>query len=157
MKYSTTDFPPKMALLSKHATQPTYYKRYLNKQHSYKRKSRYQHMKSYHEKNVQKIDAEKLQYLYKLRQEAYNDLHTQIQSYNDEFIARMQYMENNQSMPSNESLCSTDTNSFEMQSLVEMFEAGTVKDYSQLIEWEEESHQNTPAYFDDQGQCGDLW
>jgi len=99
-------------------------------------------MKSYHEKDTQKIDAEKLGYLYKLRQEAYNDLHAQLQSYNDEFIARMQYMESNPSMPSDKPLCSTDTDSIEMQSLVEMFEAGTVKDYSQLIEWEESYQVN---------------
>lgn len=99
-------------------------------------------MKSCHEKDVQKMDTEKLEYLCKLRQEAYNDLHAQLQSYNDDFIARMQYMESNPSMPSDESLCSTDSDSYEMQSLVDMFEAGTVKDYSQLIEWEESCQVN---------------
>lgn len=88
------------------------------------------------------MDTEKLEHLYKLRQEAYNDLHAQLQSYNDDFIARMQYLESNPSMPSDESLCSTDTDTYEMQSLVEMFEAGTVKDYSQLIEWEESYQVN---------------
>ncbi|KAL9559900.1 hypothetical protein PS6_000510 [Mucor atramentarius] len=144
-----------MALLSKHSTKPKYYKRHLNKQNPCKSKSRHQHMKLCHEKDLQKLDKEKEEYLHKLRQEAYSDLHAQLQSYNDEFIARMQYMESNPLMPSNESWCSTDTDTSEMQSLVEMFEAGTVKDYSQLIEWE--SYQNTPSYFEDLGQCGDLW
>ncbi|KAL9552887.1 hypothetical protein MBANPS3_003561 [Mucor bainieri] len=158
MKYGTADYPTKMALLPKHAAKPTYYKRHLSKPYSCTSKSRYQHMKSCHKKDVQDTDTEKLEHLYKLRQEAYHDLHVQLQSYNDEFIARMQYMESNPSMiPADESLCSsTDADLPEMQSLVDMFEAGTVKDYSQLIEWEE-SCQNTPAYFEDQGQCGDLW
>ncbi|KAL0138518.1 hypothetical protein V8B55DRAFT_1515568 [Mucor lusitanicus] len=156
MKCSTTECPTKTALLSKHAAKTTFYKRHLNKPNSCKSKSRYQHMKSCHEKDVQRVDTEKLEYLYKLRQEAYHDLHVQLQSYNDAFIARMQYMESNPAMSSDESQCSTDTDSPEMQSLVDMFEAGTVKDYSPLIEWEE-SYQNMPAYFQDQGQCGDLW
>lgn len=99
-------------------------------------------MKSCHEKDVQRVDTEKLEYLYKLRQEAYHDLHVQLQSYNDAFIARMQYMESNPAMSSDESQCSTDTDSPEMQSLVDMFEAGTVKDYSPLIEWEESYQVN---------------
>jgi hypothetical protein len=82
------------------------------------------------------MDKEKEEYLSSLRREAYNDLHAQIQTYNDDFIARMQYIESNSSAPSNESSCSTDTESSEMQSLVDMFKVGTVKDYSQLIEWE---------------------
>lgn len=92
-------------------------------------------MKSCQEKD-QKMDKEKEEYLLNLRREAYNDLHAQLQTYNDDFIARMQYIESNSSVPLNESSCSTDTESSEMQSLVDMFEAGTVKDYSQLIEWE---------------------
>ena len=73
--------------------------------------------------------------LQKLRREAYDDLHAQVQHYNNEFIANMRYMESN-SASSADSLCSTTSEESEMQDLVELFEAGTVKDYSQLIEWE---------------------
>jgi hypothetical protein len=81
--------------------------------------------------------------LKQLRKEAYADLHNQLQHYNDEFIAHMRYMENNSSTEklssssSTESLCSTNTeDSATMQNLIELFEAGSVKDYSKLIEWE---------------------
>jgi hypothetical protein len=90
--------------------------------------------------------------LKKLRQEAFADLQLQLQHYNDEFISRMRYIENNRghlaASPSTESLCSTSSTSSStstssssddsviMHDLVELFEAGTVKDYTPLIEWE---------------------
>jgi hypothetical protein len=71
-----------------------------------------------------------------LRQEAYADLHAQLQHYNDEFITRMRYEESLPSVPSTDSLCSTSSEESTIQDLVGLFEAGSVKDYSQLIEWE---------------------
>jgi hypothetical protein len=83
----------------------------------------------------------------KLRQEAYADLHATLQHYNDEFITQMRYMEKNHTFSaSTDSLSSSNTiataddddddDEIIMQNLVELFEAGTVKDYSQLIEYE---------------------
>lgn len=72
----------------------------------------------------------------KLRQEAYADLHTQLQHYNDEFITRMRYEENLNSLSSTDSSFSESSQDTSIQELAELFETGTVKDYSQLIEWE---------------------
>ncbi|CEP18485.1 hypothetical protein [Parasitella parasitica] len=140
-----------MKLLPKSSIKPTNYSQpKVNEYNLCESKSRFQH-----NENLQNLDKEKEEYLLRMRQEAYNDLHSQIQTYNNDFIAQMQFIESNQSVPSNESFCSTDTESPEIQSLVDMFQAGTVKDYSQLVEWE--SYQNPPAYFENQGECGNLW
>lgn len=72
----------------------------------------------------------------KLRQEAYADLHAQLQHYNDEFVTRMRYEENLNSLSSTDSSFSESSQDTSIQELVELFETGTVKDYSQLIEWE---------------------
>lgn len=85
-----------------------------------------------------------------MRQEAYADLHATLQSYNDEFIRRMRSLEETSklfSVPSTDSLVSSsstvtsseaeeDEISLSLQNLVDLFEAGSIKDYSQLIEWE---------------------
>lgn len=87
------------------------------------------------------------EYLLKLRQEAFADLQLQLQNYNDEFINRMRYMENNRdeshlsASPSTNSISSASSGSSSdndevMHDLVGLFEAGTVKDYTPLIEWE---------------------
>lgn len=93
-------------------------------------------------------NEQRLSYLTKLRQEAYADLHATLQNYNDEFVKSMRYMEESNlfSVPSSDSLASSsstssseeeqDDISLSMQNLVDLFEAGTIKDYSQLIEWE---------------------
>lgn len=83
------------------------------------------------------------EHLNKLRQEAYADLHAQLQHYNDEFITRMRYEESLRSVPSTDSLCSTGTEESTMQDLADLFAAGTVKDYSQLIEWESYTVSNS--------------
>ncbi|KAF7726730.1 hypothetical protein EC973_008504 [Apophysomyces ossiformis] len=110
-----------------------------------------------------------IRYLEELRQEAYSELHQQMQSYNDTFVAHMRQLEETQcgkledlgSMASS-SYSSSSSNVDEeeaqeqsMQALIEMFEAGSVKDYSPLLEWE--LCQNPQCVIEDQGGCGDLW
>ncbi|KAG0181719.1 hypothetical protein DFQ29_007385 [Apophysomyces sp. BC1021] len=112
---------------------------------------------------------EGIRYLAELRQEAYSELHQQMQSYNDTFVAHMRQLEGTQ-CEKLEELGSTSSSSYSssssnvdeeevqeraMQTLVEMLEAGSVKDYSPLLEWE--LCQNPQHVVEDQGGCGDLW
>ncbi|KAG2213147.1 hypothetical protein INT47_011296 [Mucor saturninus] len=124
---------------------------------STQKKSRYVQLKSCKTKRVEKRLTQKKEedHLTKLRQEAYADLHAQLQHYNDEFVARMRYEESLRSVPSTDSICSTGTEDSSIQDLVDLFEAGTVKDYSQLLEWE--SYTNPPDYFECEGEYGNLW
>lgn len=135
-------------------------------------------LKKEHHKRAEKkqLQRKEEEHLKKLRQEAYADLHAQLQHYNDEFITRMRYEESLRSVPSTDSLCSSiaGTEDSSIHDLVDLFEAGTVKDYSQLIEWEsytvsfqtdrhikKDPHpfllQNPPAYFESEGEYGNLW
>ncbi|KAI9365917.1 hypothetical protein BD770DRAFT_423779 [Pilaira anomala] len=99
--------------------------------------------------------------LTKLRQEAYADLQAQLEHYNHEFITRMRYEETMGSSFSSSSSASSSSSSSEgeedssIEELVDLFDSGTVKDYSQLIEWE--SFKNPPQYFECQGEYGNLF
>lgn len=77
----------------------------------------------------------------KLRQEAYADLQAQLEHYNHEFITRMRYEETMGSSSSSSPASSSSSSSEgeedgSIEELVHLFDSGTVKDYSQLIEWE---------------------
>ncbi|KAI8994808.1 hypothetical protein BDB01DRAFT_831755 [Pilobolus umbonatus] len=95
-------------------------------------------------------------YLDGLRQEAYTELHEQIKCYNEEFIAHMKSMEEGKlnTVPSMESLCSTGSED-SVEELVDLFKTGSIKDYSELVEWD--IHQNVYTLSDHEGEYGELW
>lgn len=174
MKFYNTNrkYNNRMSLLSKHLSpsksnhhQHHFSKRNLSCQRRRKsidqKKSGHYRLKSPSTKNDYPSNKqheelpEEEAHLRQLRREAYDDLHTQLQHYNDEFIANMRSIENDPSLSSTDSLCSANSEDSTMQNLIELFEAGSVKDYSQLIEWE--LYKNPPTYFECQGEYGDLW
>ncbi|KAI8388229.1 uncharacterized protein BYT42DRAFT_559388 [Radiomyces spectabilis] len=104
-------------------------------------------------------------FLAELRKEAYTELHQQMQSYNDTFVAQMRHLEekspNSLLVPADDSyngkpcLEETDGQERAIQELSDMLEAGTIKDYSRLVEWQ--LCQNPHLVTEDQGGHGDLW
>ncbi|KAI8099084.1 uncharacterized protein BX664DRAFT_381695 [Halteromyces radiatus] len=121
-----------------------------------------------------------LGYLTTLRQEAFADLHRQMQSYNDSFVIRMQQKEQQRldvqrqrrrssldtsqlvqrrrsSVLSTSHVYHQDDSEPMMEELVNMLETGTIKDYSLLTEWE--ICQNPQIILEEEhhGGFGDLW
>ncbi|SAM01396.1 hypothetical protein [Absidia glauca] len=156
------------------------------------------------QRNGKKVDVD-LTCLTALRQEAYDELHRQMQQYNDSFVIRMQQVEQQQQQRKSASTegqrpnlqrrrSSTTTQQHHLhhyprrtsfttsplspprhllyqqhqqqqeeeeeepsiESLVDLLETGTIKDYSLLTEWE--LCQNPQLALDEeQGGFGDLW
>ncbi|CAO3638918.1 unnamed protein product [Mucor hiemalis] len=158
--YDTNRKYNRMSLLSKHLSPSKSKTHHFSKRNlSCQRKSIDQKKSGYYrcinKPSIKDHEEKEEAHLTQLRREAYEDLHSQLQLYNDEFIASMRSIENNPSLSSTESLCSANSEDSTMQNLIELFEAGSVKDYSQLIEWE--LYKNPPTYFECQGEYGDLW
>ncbi|KAI9033811.1 hypothetical protein CLU79DRAFT_725543 [Phycomyces nitens] len=91
---------------------------------------------------------DRLQALY---DEAYTELRQSIDSYNDSFVAHMRSLESmpNQVILDQESHRTDETS---IQDLTDRLAAGSIKDYSSLLE-----HELKQIGFEDQGACGDLW
>ncbi|GAA5815308.1 hypothetical protein MFLAVUS_008814 [Mucor flavus] len=154
--YSSKKSNPRLSLFCKNTTPEKTCKRKLYRNLSKSQnKSRESSNPLKQERSNKAKVQEKEEQLTKLRQEAYADLHAQLQHYNDEFVTRMRYEENLNSLSSTDSSFSESSQDTSIQELVELFETGTVKDYSQLIEWE--SFKNPPNYFECRGEYGDLW
>ncbi|RCH85931.1 hypothetical protein CU097_009076 [Rhizopus azygosporus] len=81
-----------------------------------------------------------------LKKEAYKELQSQIDSYSNNFISHMRRIEKGHQEKDDD----------QVQELVELFRTGgSIKDYSTLVEWELCKQPTT--YFDNHGECGDLW
>lgn len=87
----------------------------------------------------------------KLRQEAYEEFYHHVQSYNDSFVARMRYQEehpdsipinnvtttSSSSSSSSVSSISSSTTDSDLSDIITQLEAGSVKDYTLLLEHDE--------------------
>ncbi|KAI8071482.1 hypothetical protein BC940DRAFT_294565 [Gongronella butleri] len=99
-----------------------------------------------------------LAYLRALQKDALAELHNHVQSYNDAFVAEMRRQEMRRhervrrpSIPKQQENRDPATDE-----LIDMLAAGSINDYSILIDWKQHHHQ---SYHDDetQGTLGDLW
>ncbi|KAI8087209.1 hypothetical protein BDF21DRAFT_460860 [Thamnidium elegans] len=157
--YSIKNTNRRISLFCKNTTPEKTCKRKLYRNLSSNQNKSRKSSKPSNQERSSKVELQKQQekedQLAKLRQEAYADLHAQLQHYNNEFITRMRYEETVNSLSSTDSSSSESIQDSSIQGLVDLFETSTVKDYSQLIEWE--SFKNPLNYFECQGEYGDLW
>ncbi|KAI9004877.1 hypothetical protein CLU79DRAFT_782170 [Phycomyces nitens] len=101
--------------------------------------------------------------LVNLRKEAYSELHRQVESYNDKFVANMRHLEaiEDSGVPF-ETLVGLSGKPTEdkhvndpLEDLIVSISKGSVKDYSPFTEWE--LSKNPHMAYDDQGEYGNLW
>ncbi|KAL0081936.1 hypothetical protein J3Q64DRAFT_1754111 [Phycomyces blakesleeanus] len=99
-----------------------------------------------------KNDDDRLQALY---DEAYTELKKSIDSYNNSFVAHMRSLEAmpNRDILAQDSQCPTEDRS--IKDLTDRLAAGSIKDYSPLIE--HGLKQDPQIGFEEEGACGDLW